>query len=755
MKPFLVTLALAVGLCGTTFGQGTATIHGRVVDRDGLGVARAAVTVRSGTNVRSATSGPTGDFSVDLASLPDTVEVSATSERMSSGAQRIPSANLAAEIVLTVRPSAVDEQVNVVSTRSGVEIGTSARAVTTLSAEELQRYPALTLDERLRQHAGFELFRRSSGWVQNPTSQGISLRGLGSTAASRTLVLADGAPLSDAFGGWIHWNEIPPEAIDAVTLAAGGGSDLYGSSALGGVIDVLPARPLPKLAELSVSAAGEDTASASGRGDLHQSKWSELVAGQYFRTNGYILIAPQFRGPVDIPANVHFENGRVDLERQLNAHGRAFLVGNVLNEARNNGTPLQTNATRLWRYLAGDDWSALSDKLSGRVRLFGSDQGYRQSFSSIGAGRATESLTTLQRVGSQELGGSADTSFHLRHIAFVAGADARDIRATDLETKITANKPSGIQDATARQRFVGGFGEVLGEHGGWSGTVSLRVDRAQNLSSSIATATTINAIPDRSEVVLSPRIGIVRRLGDQVNVHASAYRAFRTPTMNELYRTGQVGQQTTLANSALVSERATGAEGGLNWKAPRMTMDATYFWTEINRPVSAVLIRSTATTVTNLRENLGQIQSQGIELAARINEGHALSANFGYQYAHAVVTDFSAQTSLVGKWIPDVPRQSATAQIRAENHRLGTVTLAMRNSGRAFDDSSNTFILHSFFAMDLYAERSFAQRWTLFFSAQNLLDRSIDVARTPVLTLGTPFTAQGGVRFQWGATEKK
>jgi len=762
----LLLLASAPAFGGSALGQGSVTIHGKVVDREGLAATQATVTAKSGAAVLSVVSGADGGFSLSVTPAGDAIEISAVLISAAGGQMSSPVVHLAAsatqpEVVLVLQPSPIAQQVNVVATRSGVEMGPAARDVSSLSGEELKQYAALTLDDQLRQHAGFELFRRSSGWVQNPTSQGISLRGLGSTAASRTLVLAAGAPLNDPFGGWIHWNEIPPEAIEDVTIASGGGSDLYGSSALGGVIDVLPGRPVAQRGEFSVLGAGEDSASGSGRADLRQSQWGELLAAQNFRTDGYILTAPNLRGVVDTPANVHFESGRTDFERQIGETGRAFVVGNLLNEARGNGTPDQTNATRLWRYLAGDDWTAGS-RLSGRARLFGSDEAYRQSFSVIPASRATETLTRLQHVETQELGGSADASFHLTHVAFVAGADVRDIRATDFETPISAGKPSGVQDTAARQRFIGGFGEALGERGGWSGTISLRADRSQNLSTLVIGQTVPNsptqtAIPDRSEVVLSPRIGVVRRVGQQVNLHASAFRAFRAPTMNELYRTGQVGQETTLANSALVSERATGAEGGVAWRSANswIGLDGTYFWTEINRPVSAVILSSTATSITEKRENLGQIQSQGVELSARLNEGHAISASVGYQYAHAVVTAFSAQPSLVGKWIPEVPRESATAQVRAASHRFGEATLSLREGGRAFDDSANTYLLHGFFTMDLYGQRRFANHWTLFVGAQNLLNRSVDVARTPILTLGTPFTAQGGIRFRWGATEPK
>ncbi|WP_263384715.1 TonB-dependent receptor plug domain-containing protein [Granulicella arctica] len=649
------------------------------------------------------------------------------------------------EVQLVLSPSSLMQDATVTATRSGVEMGPAAVTQSSLSSEKLTKYPALTLDESLRQHAGFELFRRSSGWIQNPTSQGVSLRGLGSTAVSRTLILANSAPLNDPFGGWIHWNELPPATIEAVTITSGGGSDLYGSSALGGVIDIAAAHPQEPRADVSIASAGEDTRTANGRGDLQQGKWHELAAGEDFRTAGYILTAPAVRGPVDVPANVHFENGRVEVDRTLGLTGRAFVTGNLLNEARGNGTPVTTNGTRLWRYLAGDDWSS-GTRASGRARLFGSDEAYRQRFSSLGAGRRAETLTRVQKNETQELGASTDASFHLAHIAFVGGADVRDIRAGNREKPATA-----LQVTTSRQRFIGGFGEVIAEHGRWSGAASIRVDSASNLDTTMFTGPVATVIPNRNEIVSSPRVGVVRQLSRQVSLHGSGFRAFRTPTMNELYRTGQVGQETTQANPKLVSERATGAEGGVTVALPRVAVRATYFWTEINRPVAAVVISSTATSILEMRQNLGQIQSQGIETSVDVNEGHGVSGSFGYQYAHAVVTKFSAQPTLVGNWIPDVAREIATAQLRFQNVRFGELTLSARNSGRAFDDSANTFVLHSFFQLDVYGERRLGRGFTAFVSGQNLLDRRADVARTPVLTQGIPFIAQGGVRYGWGA----
>jgi outer membrane receptor protein involved in Fe transport len=176
-----------------------------------------------------------------------------------------------------------------------------------------------------------------------------------------------------------------------------------------------------------------------------------------------------------------------------------------------------------------------------------------------------------------------------------------------------------------------------------------------------------------------------------------------------------------------------------------IALAGTYFWTEINHPVSTVLL----STNLYVRQNLGQILSQGTELHASLFPGRAISATIGYQYSHAIVTQFSAQPSLVGNWIPEVPRQNFTAQLHAARPRIGEVTLAARASGHAWDDSANTNLLNAFFQLDLAARHDFGAHWTASAILNNLLNQRPDVARTPILTLGSPFLAQGGLAFHW------
>ena len=77
-----------------------------------------------------------------------------------------------------------------------------------MNSTALQEVAGTDLDDRLRDIPGFSLFKRSSSVVANPTTQGVSLRGIGSSGASRTLMLWDGVPANDPFGGWVYWSQI-------------------------------------------------------------------------------------------------------------------------------------------------------------------------------------------------------------------------------------------------------------------------------------------------------------------------------------------------------------------------------------------------------------------------------------------------------------------------------------------------------------------------------------------------------------------
>jgi outer membrane receptor protein involved in Fe transport len=668
---------------------------------------------------------------------------------------------MSAETAIRLEPASTSEEVTVTAYRAPLGMLESPVTSRLLSQTALSTSAAVTLDGQMRQLPGVELFRRSSSLVANPSSQGVSLRGLGSTSASRTLMTQDDVPLNDAFGGWIHWEEQPELSVQSVELVRGGASDLYGSSAIGGVINLSPARPTSDLAELRTSYGAEGTFDDSIRLQAKRGPWGVIASGGVLGTDGFIQEAPRQRGPVDTASSMHSQNG-VFLAEHDGGGLRLFVRGGGFNEARANGTPFQTNGTRLWRYAAGGDWSGPHNS-SWTARLYGATEHYGQTFSSISnlpilgdrncSYRCGEVPTRLSLTPANELGAAAHWNQPLgAGLLIVVGADMNDVRVWDRE--LTFGSSAALTNLHDHQRDSAAYAELLRVRRAWTLSASSRIDWFQNFDGQqlIWNGSSWGASPTQptqtSQRVFDPRLGLTRKLWNHWAVSGSGFRAFRAPTPNELYRSTQVGNQLTRPNGTLLSERATGWETGLasqwRWGAIR----SSYFLTQVNRPITAVTINATSSPILLKRENLGQIQSRGVAVDFTLEPRRWMAVDGGFQYAQATV---SRGNFYRGNWIPGVARNMATLNMRAWRPRIGTVNLQSRLSGRQFDDAANSALLHGYFRLDAYASHDFGKSLQIFTAGENLLNRQIEVAKTPTTTLSMPRVARIGFQMTLGS----
>lgn len=666
---------------------------------------------------------------------------------------------LTASATVQLEPAGSSQQVTVTAYRAPLGELQSPVITRVLSQSALSTTASVTMDGKMRQLPGVELFRRSSSLVANPTSQGISLRGLGSTSASRTLVTEDDVPLNDPVGGWIHWEEQPELAIDRVEVLRGGASDLYGSSAIGGVLNVVPARPLRTLGAVRSSYGGLGTYDTSALLETKLHDLGVLASGGAIGTDGFIQEAPYQRGPIDTNSSMHGQNGMLDIERD---HGplRLFVRGSGFNENRANGTPYQKNGTRLWRYATGSDWQGPRNA-SASLRLYGSTESYHQTFSSVTSAptpadptcayRCSETPTKFSLTSANELGAAAHWNQPIgREFLVVAGADVHDVRVWDREQTFSTGALTNLHD---HQRDSAGYAEAMWTHSAWTLTASSRVDWFQNYDAhqlvwnGSAWVPAATQPPTRDEHLFDPRMGLSRKFGDHWALSASGFRAFRAPTPSELYRSTQVGNKLTLPNSALLSERATGWEAGLASKWGWGTIRTSYFDTQVNRPIVAVTTNPNSSPILLKRENLGQIESRGIGIDFEVAPQRWLALDGGYQYAHAVV---SRGTQDFGNWIPEVAHNMATLNLRAFKPRIGALSLLSRISGRQYDDDENSFLLHSYFRLDAYASHDLGSHLQLFAAGENLFDRTIEVSKTPTTTLADRRIARAGIQINLG-----
>lgn len=576
-----------------------------------------------------------------------------------------------------------NSSITVTATRTQTRVAETPASVVVLSRDALAHSAAPTLDDALRQVAGFTLFRRSGSRVANPTTQGVSLRGVGASGASRALVLDDGVPLNDSFGGWIYWGRVPRVAVERVEVLRGGASDLYGSTAMGGVVQFVR-RTSGLAAEVSAGSQNTGTASMFFGGEHGD------IAIDWLRTDGYTLVRPSQRGLVDVEADS--EHASVDATLR---HAGAFLRASYYDESRNNGTPLQVNDTTTRQLAAGYTRGALA------LRAYGSDQDYFQTFSAIAADRNSERLTNTQEIDARGSGGSAQytRAFGAKHVV-VAGTDVRHANAIERE-QLSAG--AYVEDLFS---IASNLAITAGLRGDW-----------------------VRSEGGVRETQASPRVSVLWR-----GFSASAYTAFRAPTLNELYRGFLVGNVNTLPNANLRAETLTGFELGARNRFARVTA----FWMNVDDTIANVTLSSTPALITRQRQNLGSTRSIGAEVDGEWTFARDWRASTGLLFVDATVRE----GELRGKRVPQVPRWQTTAQLSWRN-----IGAQLRWSAMQFDDDRNELPLRSYVVADLFASHPIARGIEATVAIENAFDEEVEVSATPVITIGQPRAVRVGLRY--------
>lgn len=607
---------------------------------------------------------------------------------------------------------------------AGEPLRTSVTVVGAVSAEtpagveaihrpELAVIPGINLDDRLRTVPGFSLFRRSSSLVAHPTTQGVSLRGVGPSGASRTLVRWDGVPLNDPFGGWVQWTRILPETLDRVEVVPSASTSVFGDRALGGAITLL-SRPVDRTRFVGgYEFGGANTHQATGGLAWLGRRFASSIHARGFTTNGYYTVPEEIRGPADTEADVRFAAGAAHVDF-LGAANRLFIKFDALAEGRQNGTPARVNSTSLGT-VSGH---LVRETAANGISLVGyhTRGEFRSVFSALSADRDVETPTTVQSVPSEGYGGAGSWR-HSRGVwNAIAGGDFQYVEGYSRDTVL----------AIPRQRVEGG---TLLQHG-YYGQLDIGLRRTR-----LFTGIRYN-LADGGRRFISPSAGVTSRLG-AARLRASAYRAFRAPTLNELYRQFRVGNVVTLPNDRLEPESMWGVEGGADFIGESARLSLTAFHASLDRVISNVTVATAPSLITRRRENAAAATAPGFEAAAR-HRWRRLLSQASYLY---VDSRFAA-----GPAVPQVPRHQGSAQITWAGEST-LFSAGLRAYASQFEDDLNLFRLPGFAVFHVTLERRVTRSLSATVAIENLANRVFLVGLTPEPAIGNPRLWRAGLRW--------
>jgi outer membrane cobalamin receptor len=584
--------------------------------------------------------------------------------------------------------------------------------VTTLDSAALQQSPGTDLDDRLRDVPGFSLFRRSSSLAANPTTQGISLRGIGSSGASRTLVLWDGIPVNDPFGGWVYWTQFVPDEIARVEISRGAATSIFGDRAMSGAIGLF-SRPAEKLRLFAQYEFGnENTHDISlGFSDV----WSRVAisgTARAFTTDGYFIVPANIRGAADTRANVEFVTGDVRIDHYTSI-GDLFFKTSILAEERQNGTVLTHNSTGLGtvslRYLREftNDWLSFAG--------FYTQEGFHSTFDSVTGNRNTDVLSYTQSVPTQAEGGAALWQHHQSKWNLTAGADVYRVDATDTDHLL----PTGLRVAGGTQLQHGVYGQA---------DVSLGWVK---LFGGVR-----HSFTGQGGEFLSPSGGFVAGK-KRLRARGSVYRSFRAPTLNELYRTFKAGNTTTEANPALLPETMWGAEAGVDWIGETGTFRLTAYRNVLDNLITNVTLSSSPTAIVRQRANAADALSRGVEAEYR-ERLRNFTGELKYLYVES--------RYVTGYRVAQIPKHQGTAQLTYL--RGGTFASAgLRSYSYQFDDDLNVYRLPGYATVQAVLRQHLVRSLSAEATVENALNRQFYTAFTPTPNIGAPRLWRVGLRW--------
>jgi outer membrane receptor protein involved in Fe transport len=631
---------------------------------------------------------------------------------------------------------------------------------------------ALTVDDALRSSADFSLFRRNDSMTANPTSQGVSLRGLGPSGASRSLVLLDGVPLNDPFGGWVPWSLLPIDGIDRVEIVPGGGATAWGNEALAGVIQIFTLAPSAGTGDIAVRLGDFDTRSAAFTEAVGLGPGVLELRGQDFATDGTVLVAPASRGPIDIDAASRHDSASARWRGSLGRDVTAVVTFRSFDEWRDNGTPYQQNRTRslfgsatlAGQIGASESWTATT---------YLQNQTASQTFSSVNAARTAETPASDQfAVPATSVGFAGSTTWiDSTSAVTTVGADLRDIRGETREDFSYANGAYAEQRfAGGRQTFAGAFAERNQPLGNAVHlTLGVRLDRRENsdghlrnTSASTGALLLENTYPTRTGTEFSPSAGMTWKAATDLEFHLAAQRAFREPTLNELYRPFRVGSTVTLANPDLSTEHADTAEIGATWTKGKLRIAAEGFAARLQDPVDNVtLVLGPGTFpgfgtlpvggVGQERLNLDRIDAAGGELNISWAQTDQWRVDLSVIGENATVAAAAVAPNLVGNRIPEVPHWNAALGVTWHPVNRLYLTLRVRRTGSVFDDDQNRLPLDPATVVDGSLRVQLEKHAEVFLSVDNAANALIQVAHSAagVYNVAPPRLVSAGARLAW------
>lgn len=623
--------------------------------------------------------------------------------KMRNFAQRRPLSLLAFGLFpLTGQADVLDLASTVVSATSTERTLKDAPAsVAVITADELRKRPVRNLEDALR---GSESLQLSGVGMSR---RGISIRGM---ASEHTLVLIDGRRISPSSGAIAHsdfdlgW--VPVEAIERIEVVRGPMSSLYGSEALGGVVNVITRKA---------------TDSWLGSGFVDGGVREDGLGGQTHQIGSYVS-GPLLPGVLGLALNA--ETQRQQETHDFDSRNLSELEGRNANSggATLTWTPdkeqridfgYESGRERRWRntetggsassdyestdIIEREQWSLAhaGDWQWGSTQL----RAYRNQLDRKNSRSDAAAPSNPQRLTDNVVDGNLSVPLMEIHRITVGG----EWRKEELEDR-SVNR-SGEDEAVHRAVFLQ---DEIAFSPDWSLTLGSRFDKHEHFGWEN-----------------SPRVYLLHHFNDQLTLRAGVGKGFKAPSLKQLSpeyaAVGGGGRFTIVGNPDLQPETNTSYELGANYQSDGWSLSGMLFENDVEDLIQTVCVANCGIRGRELRnyENVDRARIRGLELGGNVDLSRGLRWKLNYTY-------LDARNQTLGQRLGDRSRHLANSTLRWSPNTTFDAQLRTEYVGSQLTYSSNVaYSLPAYSLWHLELSQKLSRNLTLRGGIENIGDERL------------------------------
>ena len=682
----------------------------------------------------------------------------------------LPSQRLSAQAATdttTARPKALGAVV-ISATRTEQELRSLPTHVVVIGRPAIALSAAATVPDLLRSIPGFTTRDYQSGLISGPSASIVSFRGLGGSSAGRALVLLDGVPAGDPFSGFLDWGRIPLTMLESAEVIRGGGSMIWGSRSLGGVVNLRTISPRRNEMQLVLESGSLGTTRGAGSASIRHGTLSATVGADVMQTDGFVILRQA--GPADEAEKLANRAFSGKLGWDASPALQLWLGGGTFDAWQ---PPTATDDVQQFDEVRGGlRWITPR----GALTLAAFTNSRYAGFSSWSYNTDRTSRTPSRSTGTPAY--STGASLQWTQTAFdrhelTAGADFSMASGSVFEHfAIVADEATRERKVSGEQRLAGFFVQDAADLGhGVRLVASARADRVRNQDGRrVLRALDQDSV--MSDSILGSfaatrftySLGLRWQQSGWLGWRASVYEGFRAPSMYEMYNPRFSSRGTvTEANSTLRPERLHGSEVGADLTlASGLIARVTAYTNRVADPIMDVTIGTAgaqaeviqpcglmpARQTCGQRQNVNGLRSRGLE--TELDWLPVASWNLTAGYAFSPTRVIAPGHPADGMQAIRSARHTGTAGL-TYSPRWATIGIDAKRIGSRFDDDLNSVKLDAFTLLGLRVNRSIGRGVTAYVRVENALDKEFEVARTRAgqADLGAPRWVTAGVRTSW------